>query len=66
METTDVVFAVDSMPAILSITTDTFLIYTSNIFAILGLRSLYFALHHATNRLAILIMGWRRSWFSSA
>jgi tellurite resistance protein TerC len=57
VESTDVVFAVDSIPAILSITTDTFLIYSSNIFAILGLRSLYFALHHATNRLVYLNYG---------
>ncbi len=57
VESTDVVFAVDSIPAILSITTDSFLIYTSNIFAILGLRSLYFALAHATNRLAYLNYG---------
>lgn len=57
IESTDVIFAVDSIPAILSITQDTFLIYTSNIFAILGLRSLYFALHHATNRLVYLNYG---------
>lgn len=57
IESTDVVFAVDSIPAILSITTDTLLIYTSNIFAILGLRSLYFALHHATNKLVYLNYG---------
>ncbi|NTV45356.1 MAG: TerC family protein [Chlorobiales bacterium] len=44
VETTDVVFAVDSIPAILSITSDPFIVYTSNVFAILGLRSLYFAL----------------------
>lgn len=44
VETTDVVFAVDSIPAILAITTDTFIVYTSNVFAILGLRALYFAL----------------------
>lgn len=43
-ETTDVVFAVDSIPAIFGITRDPFLVYTSNIFAILGLRSLYFVL----------------------
>jgi tellurite resistance protein TerC len=41
IETTDIVFAVDSVPAILAITTDPFLVYTSNAFAILGLRSLY-------------------------
>jgi tellurite resistance protein TerC len=44
VETTDLVFAVDSIPAVLSITLDTFIVYTSNIFAILGLRSLFFAL----------------------
>ena len=41
---TDLIFAVDSIPAVLSITQDTFIVYSSNIFAILGLRSLYFAL----------------------
>lgn len=46
IETTDVVFAVDSIPAILAITHDPFIVYTSNIFAILGLRSLFFALSH--------------------
>lgn len=44
VESTDVVFAVDSIPAILAITTHSFIVYTSNMFAILGLRSLYFAL----------------------
>lgn len=44
IETTDVVFALDSIPAAFSITTDKFIVYTANIFAILGLRSLYFAL----------------------
>lgn len=44
IETTDLVFAVDSIPAILAITRDTFIVYTSNVFAILGLRSFYFAL----------------------
>lgn len=44
VETTDVIFAVDSIPAIFAITTDPFLVFTSNVFAILGLRSLYFAL----------------------
>ncbi len=43
VETTDVIFAVDSIPAIFAITSDPFIVYTSNIFAILGLRSLYFA-----------------------
>lgn len=44
IEATDLVFAVDSIPAILSISKDAFIVYTSNVFAILGLRSLYFAL----------------------
>jgi len=44
IETTDVIFAVDSIPAVLAITLNTFIVYTSNIFAILGLRSLFFAL----------------------
>src|SRR5438105_4156258 len=44
VETTDVVFAVDSIPAILGITRDAFIVYTSNVFAILGLRSMFFAL----------------------
>jgi tellurite resistance protein TerC len=44
VETTDVIFAADSIPAILAITHDPFIVYTSNVFAILGLRSLYFAL----------------------
>jgi tellurite resistance protein TerC len=44
IESSDLIFAVDSIPAVLAITTDTFIVYTSNIFAILGLRSLYFAI----------------------
>jgi tellurite resistance protein TerC len=44
VETSDLLFAVDSIPAVLAITRDPFVVYTSNIFAILGLRSLYFAL----------------------
>lgn len=44
IEFTDLIFAVDSIPAILSISDDSFIVYTSNVFAILGLRSLYFAL----------------------
>lgn len=44
IEMTDLIFAVDSIPAVLSVSTNTFIVYTSNIFAILGLRSLYFAL----------------------
>ncbi len=44
IEVTDLVFAIDSIPAVLAVSTDMFIVYTSNIFAILGLRSLYFAL----------------------
>ena len=44
VETTDIVFAVDSIPAVLAVTRDTFIVYTSNVFAILGLRALYFVL----------------------
>lgn len=47
IEATDLLFAIDSIPAVLGITTDPFIAYTSNILAILGLRSLYFVLEHA-------------------
>lgn len=50
----DVVFAVDSVPAIFAITTDTYIVFTSNIFAILGLRALYFALAAMIDRFAYL------------
>ncbi len=46
VETTDIVFAIDSIPAILAITSDPFIVYTSNIFAVLGLRNLYFVLEN--------------------
>ena len=49
IESTDIVFAVDSIPAILGITTTTFIVFSSNAFAILGLRSLYFSLSHIMN-----------------
>jgi tellurite resistance protein TerC len=48
VESADLVFALDSIPAILSITTQPFIVFTSNVFAILGLRSLYFVLARAT------------------
>jgi len=54
IEIADVVFAVDSIPAIFAITTDPYLVYTSNIFAILGLRALYFALAAVLHRFAYL------------
>lgn len=57
VETTDLVFALDSIPAIFAITTDPFIIYTSNIFAILGLRSLYFALAGLMNLFHYLKIG---------
>ncbi len=57
IELTDIVFALDSIPAILAITTDSFIVYTSNIFAILGLRSLYFAIRGSLNSLVYLKYG---------
>jgi tellurite resistance protein TerC len=54
IEFTDVIFAVDSIPAIFAITTDPFLVFTSNVFAILGLRSLYFALAGMMDRFRYL------------
>jgi tellurite resistance protein TerC len=63
VETTDILFATDSIPAILAITRDPFIVYTSNVFAILGLRSLYFALsgmmklfHHLHYGLAAVLI----------
>ena len=57
VETTDLIFAVDSIPAILAITQDQFIVYTSNVFAILGLRSLYFALAGMADRFWLLSRG---------
>ena len=54
---TDVVFAVDSIPAIFAITTDPFIVFTSNIFAILGLRSLYFLLAGVITKFVYLKVG---------
>lgn len=54
VESTDLLFAVDSIPAIFAITSDPFLVYTSNVFAILGLRSLYFALAPLLSRFRFL------------
>jgi tellurite resistance protein TerC len=63
IEFVDLIFAVDSIPAIFAITTDPFIVYTSNIFAILGLRALYFALaavvdrfHYLKQALAIILI----------
>lgn len=62
VEVTDLVFAVDSIPAIFAVTTNTFIVYTSNVFAILGLRSMYFLLagviekfHHLRAGLAVVL-----------
>lgn len=56
IESTDVMFAIDSIPAIFAVTTDPFLVFTSNIFAILGLRSLYFALAAVMEKFSYLKM----------
>jgi tellurite resistance protein TerC len=63
IESTDIVFAVDSIPAVLAITTDPFIVYSSNVFAILGLRAMYFALagimkifHHLHYGLAVILI----------
>ncbi|HYE14657.1 MAG TPA: TerC family protein [Pyrinomonadaceae bacterium] len=57
VEVTDLVFAVDSIPAIFGITTNTFIVYTSNVFAILGLRSLYFLLAGVVEKFHYLKIG---------
>lgn len=57
IEFTDLIFAVDSIPAIFAVTTDPFIVYTSNIFAILGLRALYFILADMADRFELLKYG---------
>ena len=57
VETTDLIFAVDSIPAIFAVTKDPFLVYTSNVCAILGLRSLYFLLAGVINKFHLLKLG---------
>jgi tellurite resistance protein TerC len=57
VETTDLIFAVDSVPAIFAITQDPFIVYTSNVFAILGLRSLYFLLAGVIHKFHYLQLG---------
>jgi tellurite resistance protein TerC len=57
VESTDLVFAVDSIPAIFAVTTEPFLVYTSNVFAILGLRSLYFVLAGVIDKFHYLKLG---------
>jgi tellurite resistance protein TerC len=57
VEITDLIFAVDSIPAIFAVTSDPFIVYTSNVFAILGLRSLYFALAGVMDKFHLLKVG---------
>ena len=57
IETTDIIFSLDSIPAIFAITTDPFIVYTSNAFAVLGLRSLYFILASSLNKLKFYKLG---------
>lgn len=57
VETTDLVFAIDSIPAILAVTRDPFIVLSSNVFAVLGLRALYFALAGAVDRFHLLKYG---------
>jgi tellurite resistance protein TerC len=57
VETTDIVFALDSVPAVLAVTQEPFLVYTSNVFAMLGLRSLYFVLAGVVERFRFLRVG---------
>ena len=57
IEASDLVFAVDSIPAVLAVTQDTFIVYTSNIFAIIGLRSLYFLLSGMAGKFEYLKYG---------
>jgi tellurite resistance protein TerC len=57
IETTDLIFAVDSIPAIFSVTQDAFIVFTSNIFAILGLRTLYFLLAGVMDKFRFLNIG---------
>ena len=57
VESTDLIFAVDSIPAIFAVTQDTFIVYTSNVFAILGLRSLYFLLAGVVDKFYYLKLG---------
>jgi len=57
IEASDVIFAIDSIPAILSITQDTFVVYTSNIFAVIGLRALYFMLSGVADKFEYLKYG---------
>jgi tellurite resistance protein TerC len=63
LELSDVIFAVDSVPAIFAITSEPFIVFTSNVFAILGLRSMYFMLAGAIDRFYLLKMVWLNDLF---
>jgi tellurite resistance protein TerC len=74
IETADIIFAVDSVPAIFAITKEPFIVYTSNIFAILGLRSMYFLLAGAIGRfyllryglaVVLIFVGLKMSWLNA-
>jgi len=66
VEITDVTLAVDSIPAVFGITEDPFIVYTSNVLAILGLRALYFLLAGVIDRLRFLDEGLAVVWYLSA
>lgn len=62
VELSDVIFAVDSIPAIFAVTTDPFIVLTSNLFAILGLRAMYFLLAGVAERFSMLKYGLSVIW----
>ena len=64
--TTDLLFALDSIPAIFGLTQEPYLVFTANVFALMGLRQLYFLLGGLLQRLVYLSSGWRSSSPSSA
>ena len=75
IEATDIIFAVDSIPAILAITPDPYIVFTSNVFAILGLRSLYFLLANVVDKfyllkyglaLVLIFVGLKMVWLNKA
>ena len=66
IETTDLMFATDSIPAVLAVSHHPFVVYSSNIFAVLGLRSLYFAWPRCWNDCISCAMDWWRFWSLSA
>ena len=64
--TTDLLFALDSIPAIYGLTKEPYIVFTANVFALMGLRQLYFLLGDLLKRLCTCRRGWRSSWRSSA